>query len=82
MKYSIPELSIKATRVWIEKDMVCLRLADDREIRFPAKKNKRLHKAAAPQLANVEIICDGTGIHWPDLDEDLTVQGIIEGRTG
>ncbi len=82
MKYSVTELSIKVVRVWIENQMVCLRLADEREIRFPAQKNKRLHKATPSQLSNVEIICDGTGLHWPDLDEDLTVQGVLEGRIG
>ena len=35
--------------------------------------------AATPdQLNNIEIICNGTGLHWPDLDEDLSVVGILE----
>lgn len=75
-------IKIRAVQVWIENQMVCLRLADDREVRFPAQKNKRLRNAAPAQLSNVEIICAGTGLHWPDLDEDLTVQGILEGRIG
>jgi hypothetical protein len=82
MKYSIAELETKALKVWVENGMVCLRLADDREIRFPASKNRRLAKAGPEQLAKVELICDGTGLHWPDLDEDLSVQGILEGRLG
>jgi hypothetical protein len=72
----------KASRVWIDQGWVCLRLIDDREIRFPAAKNRRLRGANPQQLANVELICDGTGIHWPDLDEDLSVAGILEGRIG
>ena len=82
MKSSIGELEIKATRVWVEGHTVCLQLADDREIRFPAAKNRRLRGATPQQLAKAELICDGTGIHWPDLDEDLSVQGILEGRLG
>ncbi|MBI3851339.1 MAG: DUF2442 domain-containing protein [Verrucomicrobia bacterium] len=82
MKSSIVELEAKAMRVWIERRNVCLALADEREIRFPAAKNRRLRKATPQQLANVELICDGTGLHWPDVDEDLSVQGILEGRLG
>lgn len=84
MKYSnsVLDRPNKATRVWIESGWVCLRLDDDREIRFPAAKNRRLRAAKADQLANIEIICAGTGLHWPDLDEDLSVSGIVEGRFG
>ncbi|MCF8304622.1 MAG: DUF2442 domain-containing protein [Bacteroidales bacterium] len=34
------------------------------------------------KLKNIELICDGTGLHWPDLDEDLSLAGIMEGRYG
>lgn len=73
---------VKATRVWVENGWVCLRLEDDREIRFPAAKNRRLRKASPEALAQVELICQGTGLHWPTLDEDLSVAGILEGRLG
>jgi len=82
MKHSNPELQAKATEVFVEKGYVCIRLDDDREIRFPAAKNRRLRNAAPAQLANIELICNGTGLHRPDLDEDLSVIGIIEGRFG
>jgi hypothetical protein len=55
---------------------------DTNEIRFPAAKNRQLAKATAEQLANVELICNGTGLHWEELDEDLSVMGILEGRLG
>ena len=82
MKYSINEIEVRAVRVWIEEGTVCLRLADDREIRFPAARNRRLRGANSAQLQNVELICGGTGLHWAELDEDLSVQGILEGRLG
>ncbi|HEY6170356.1 MAG TPA: DUF2442 domain-containing protein [Verrucomicrobiae bacterium] len=82
MKSLIAEIEVKATRVWVEDRAICLQLDDDREIRFPAAKNRRLRGGTDKQLANAELICDGTGIHWPDLDEDLSVQGILEGRLG
>lgn len=82
MKPFAPEIKEKAVRAWAENGWVCIRLDDDREIRFPASKNRRLRKATPAQLSNIELICAGTGLHWPDLDEDLSVQGIVEGRLG
>ena len=46
------------------------------------KLNKKLMIANDQQRSNIEIICAGTGLHWSDLDEDLSVTGIIEGRFG
>ena len=82
MKYSILELDTRAVAASAEKGVVCVRLADGREIRFPASKNRRLRDATPEQLGRIEIICNGTGLHWPDLDEDLSVLGILEGRLG
>ena len=72
----------RATRARIKNGWVCISLQDGREIRFPSSKNRRLSHASDEELKNVEIICNGTGLHWPDLDEDLSVQGILEGRIG
>ena len=82
MKYTIVELHTRAVAAFIEGGQVCVKLDDGREIRFPASRNKRLRAAKPQQLANIEIICNGTGLHWPDLDEDLSVVGILEGRCG
>ncbi|MBJ7898336.1 MAG: DUF2442 domain-containing protein [Cyanobacteria bacterium RI_101] len=80
--FLVSEDVIRAEKVWIEDRWICIRLQDEREIRFPAHKNKRLAKATTEQLAEVELICDGTGLHWPSLDEDLSVMGILAGRVG
>jgi len=80
--YLIHEKTVRANKAWIENEWICIRLEDDREIRFPAYKNKRLAKASSEQLAEVELICDGTGLHWESLDEDLSIVGILEGRLG
>jgi hypothetical protein len=50
------------------------------EIRFPAGKNPRLAKGNAKQLGNVEI--SPFGLHWPELDEDLSFRGILRGNFG
>lgn len=82
MKYLVAELTAKAEKAWYENRQVCIRLTDGREIRFPVEKNCILSSASADKISNIEIICNGTGLHWPDLDEDLTVTGILEGRFG
>ena len=82
MKYLEIEMMAVAVKVSVEGRQVCVALADGREVRFPADLNKRLKGATPKQLGNVELICNGTGLHWPDLDEDLSVQGILDGRFG
>ena len=57
-------------------------MSDNKEIRFPVEANKKLQNASDEQRNNIKIICGGTGLQWPDLDEDLSVTGIIEGRYG
>ena len=82
MKYMVADLMFKATKAWYENGRVCLLLSDKKEIRFPASLNSKLRDATTEQVSNIMIICDGTGLHWPDLDEDLSVTGILEGRFG
>lgn len=82
MKSWAVEQVVRATKARVENGWVCIDLDDGREIRFPVSKNRRLSKGSAKVVKKVEIICNGTGLHWPDLDEDLSVQGILEGRVG
>jgi len=78
----VAELLFVVKRAWYEKGMICLLMSDKKEIRFPVEANNKLNAANDKQRNNIEIICNGTGLHWPDLDEDLSVTGIIEGRFG
>jgi hypothetical protein len=82
MKYTVADFMFKVERAWFESGMICMVLSDKKEIRFPVYLNEKLRTAAEEQLRNIEIICGGTGLHWPDLDEDLSVIGIMEGRFG
>ncbi len=82
MRSSAAETEVTASKAWVEDGWVCVRLADEREIRFPAAKNRRLRKGTPEEVARVELICGGTGLHWPGLDEDLSVAGILDGRFG
>jgi hypothetical protein len=51
-----------------------------RELRFPVSASPRLAKGTPEQLNHVEL--SPFGIHWPDLDEDLSFRGIAEGNHG
>lgn len=82
MKYMVAELMFTAKKAWHENGMICILLSDNREVRFPAYLNEKLRNALLEHVSNIEIICGGTGINWPDLDEDLSVVGILEGRFG
>ncbi len=57
--------------------MLRVSLQDGRMIATPLAWYPRLHEATAQQLAHVEI--GVSGIHWPDLDEDLSVAGMLRG---
>ena len=54
-------------------------LSDGRIISIPTAWFKRLRKANLKQLENFEILPDGYGITWPDLDEDISVKAFVEG---
>jgi hypothetical protein len=82
MKYTVAELMFIAVKAWYENQMICILLSDKKEIRFPVELNTKLKHATDAQRNNIDIICNGTGLHWPDLDEDLSLIGIVEGRFG
>ena len=50
------------------------------EIRFPIAENPRLAHGTAEQLSRIEL--SPFGIHWPDLDEDLSFRGLLRGDYG
>ena len=54
-------------------------LLDGRSISAPLVWFPLLSKASAKQLSNWELLGDGEGIHWPEIDEDLSVAGLLIG---
>ncbi|WP_367899181.1 DUF2442 domain-containing protein [Leptospira sp. WS58.C1] len=60
--------------------MVYIELSDGRVIGFPADRFKLLKVATESELKEVNLELDGYALRWENLDEDLTVQGILEGR--
>jgi len=78
----VAELMFTADKAWYDDGMIYMILSDKKEIRFPVSLNEKLRNASQLQINNIGIICAGTGLNWPDLDEDLSVTGILEGRYG
>jgi hypothetical protein len=68
-----------AIRAWSENRTVYIELHDDRVISFPAHKFTRLASASQEQLAAVRIRAQGCALRWDDIDEDISVDGIVRG---
>ncbi len=69
-----------ALRVWVEMRMVYIELTDGRILGFPADRFRILSQASDQQLKAVQIEVGGTALRWEELDEDLTVSGIVAGQ--
>lgn len=57
-----------------------MELTDGRLIGFPAARFKLLKKATDKELQQVQVQLNGFALRWENLDEDITVKGIVEGR--
>ena len=63
----------------ITEDTISANLTDGRTISVPLVWSWRLSEATPEQRDNYEIIGDGEGIHWPDIDEDISAYGMLYG---
>lgn len=66
-----------ATAVYFDKERMHVRLADGREISVPLEWFPRLQHATDEQRQKWELIGRGVGIHWEDIDEDISVAGLL-----
>ena len=71
------EPRIKAIRV--TDDLIIADLVDGRTISVPLEWSWRLAEATPEQRNHYEFIGDGQGIHWPDVDEDISAEGMLTG---
>ena len=65
--------------VSISEDEIIVHLVDGRTISVPLLWSWRLSEATEQQRQHFEILGDGQGIHWPDIDEDISVEGMLYG---
>ena len=68
-----------AQKVSFTDNDVVVALVDGRTVSVPLVWFPRLANASREQLEKYEILGDGEGIHWPDVDEDLSVAGLLRG---
>ena len=79
MSVSVALLDPRAMDVWVTDDELVVLLADGRRLAAPLVWFPRLLAAGSDDRSNWELIGDGQGIHWPSIDEDLSVEGLLAG---
>ena len=67
-----------ADEVWFNADKLYVKLTDGREIGVPLFWFPKLYEANEKQRLNYRFIGKGLGIHWTDLDEDLSISGLFK----
>jgi len=65
--------------VEVTDETITAHLVDGRVISVPLAWSWRLSDATPAQRANWRLIGDGHGVHWPDVDEDLSAEGMLNG---
>ena len=84
MNTTVAETSITsepaAIRAWTEGRTVFIELYDGRIVGFPADRFSRLASATDKELKGVTVEVNGFALRWEELDEDITVPGILAGR--
>ena len=72
--------AIKALEVNVTEDALTVDLDDGRTLSVPLTWYPRLWHGSLEERQNWRLIGDGVGIHWPDLDEDISIEGLILGK--
>jgi hypothetical protein len=65
--------------VYFTRDSLVVDLRDGRTISVPVRWYPKLLKASKKQRSNWELCGGGYGIHWPEIDEDLSTEGLLRG---
>ena len=69
----------RASKIWFDNDNMWLNLSDGRQLSVPLAYFPRLHKATEQQRENYELSGGGTGLHWDEIDEDISVPNLLIG---
>jgi hypothetical protein len=75
----ISEAVAAAKRVWFDNENMWLELTDGRQLSVPLAYFPRLLHATPEQRQNYEMSGGGIGIHWEEIDEDISVSGLLFG---
>ena len=77
MSTSAIKFEPRAVDVSVSDDTLRVRLADGREVSVPLAWFPRLLSGSSEQRRQWRLVGGGVGIHWPELDEDLSVAGLL-----
>ena len=69
-----------AENVRVTSESLCVELSDGRNVTAPLAWLPRLQHGTAKERNNWRLIGRGEGIHWPDLDEDISIEGLVLGK--
>jgi Protein of unknown function (DUF2442) len=78
-RMSSPIVDPRITQVHVSDETITAELVDGRTISVPLAWSWRLSDATPEQRANWRLIGSGEGVHWPDVDEDISVRGMLDG---
>jgi hypothetical protein len=79
MSISVTIRDERVAAIRFPRDRLEVELKDGRVLSVPLTWFPRLQTATPEQRANWEVIAAGYGIHWPEVDEDLSVEGLLRG---
>jgi len=77
---AIKQIEIRTTSVRVSDDALMVDLSDGRTVSVPLAWYPRLLHGTTAERGDHQLIGEGLGIHWPQLDEDISVEGILAGR--
>ena len=80
MSTLVTERDVFAQSVSFSEDSLSVRLDDGRALSVPLTWYPRLLDGTRTEREHYELIGDGQGMHWPELDEDVSVEGLLAGR--
>ena len=69
----------RITKLEVTEDAIVAQLADGRIVSVPLAWSWRLANSTPAQRSRFEIIGTGEGVHWPDIDEDISARGLLQG---
>lgn len=79
MNIAVQIQEVRIKDISVTKDTITAHFMDGRIISVPLAWSWRLSEATPKQRANWEIIGDGHGVHWPDIDEDISAESMLYG---
>ena len=73
-------MSISAESLRFDEDTMWVELSDGRTLGIPLAWFRKLLKATPPQRSRFEFSGGGSGVHWPEIDADISLAGLLAGR--